>query len=77
MIEHDFQINGVAYCTPPMVQGSFSPPLKSNEHTERLSSDDVQREGGDWYEVSRYGAYLSPALGVLCCAYPLILIVAN
>ena len=72
MIEHDFQINGVAYCAPPLVQGSsFSPSLKSNEHTEKLSSDDVQGEGGDWYEVSRYGACLSPALGVLC---PLILI---
>ena len=71
MIEYDFQINGVAYCTPPMVQESFSPPLKPNEHTEKLSSDDVR---GDWYEVSRYGAHLNPALGALCCAYPLILI---
>ena len=34
------------------------------KYVDELSSKDVQGEAGDWYEVSRYGAFTSPALGV-------------
>ncbi|KAJ6561482.1 hypothetical protein DFH09DRAFT_1479826 [Mycena vulgaris] len=55
-------VYGASYCTPPMIQGAFSPPLLPSEHATPLPSDTIQGEAGDWYEVSHYGAFLSPAL---------------
>ncbi|KAJ7242560.1 hypothetical protein B0H12DRAFT_1132174 [Mycena haematopus] len=54
-------LNGGLYCTPPMVQGSFAPPLSPND-AEKIPAECTQCEAGEWYEVSHYGAVLYPAL---------------
>ncbi|KAJ6482411.1 hypothetical protein C8R45DRAFT_301894 [Mycena sanguinolenta] len=55
------QLHGPAYCTPALAQGDFAPP-HSPVHAEPLPPDAKQGEAEDWFEVSRYGAFLSPAL---------------
>ncbi|KAJ7234752.1 hypothetical protein B0H12DRAFT_154203 [Mycena haematopus] len=59
-------IHGETYCTPPMVQGSFA-PLISPSRPDEIQADEssnipVQGEAGDWFEFTRHGAVLSPAL---------------
>ncbi|KAJ7707584.1 hypothetical protein B0H17DRAFT_1192057 [Mycena rosella] len=49
-----------AHYTPPMVQGGFPAPSKTNKSVTPTFG--VQGEAGDWYEVCHYGAFLSPAL---------------
>ena len=46
-----------------MVHGSVF-PSQLPEHTNEVDAKE-QGEGGDWYEVSRYGAFTTPSL----CAY--------
>ncbi|KAJ7498472.1 hypothetical protein FB451DRAFT_1161211 [Mycena latifolia] len=55
-------LHGVAYTTPCLVQGSFAPPLSPAIHDEIPMEGGPWGEGGDWYEVSRYGAYTCPGL---------------
>jgi hypothetical protein len=49
-----FQLHGVAYFTLPMVQGTSTDPLALQPQFD--SEKAVQGEGGDWYEISHYGA---------------------
>ncbi|KAF7377542.1 hypothetical protein MSAN_00176500 [Mycena sanguinolenta] len=48
-------VHGASFCTLPAVHPSFSPLAEE-------TTDANQGEVADWYELSRYGAILSPAL---------------